>query len=99
MADGGWLSLGGAIYRAPTVLKMTRSQVKPANYKKAEYQNVLHLTIGGDSQQNGDRTPAVWIHPEKGILISSSVNGTSDYGFFCLQHLPKGSSIKMFGGV
>ena len=74
---------------------MTRSQVKPANYKKAEYQNVLHLTIGGDSQQNGDRTPAVWIHPEKGILISSSVNGTSDYGFFCLQHLPKGGPIKM----
>ena len=63
-------------------------QVKPAIYVEAEYQNVLHLTIGGDAKEYGDRTPAVWIHPEKGIMISSAVNGTSDYGFFCKKHLP-----------
>ena len=65
------------------------SQVRPANYTKGQYQNVLHLTIGGSSKQNGDRTPAVWIHPQKGVLFSSAVNGKSDYGFFCPQHLPK----------
>ena len=63
--------------------------MRPANYTKAQYQNVLHLTKGGDSQENGDRTPAVWIHPERGVFFSSAVNGKSDYGFFCRQHLPK----------
>ena len=64
--------------------------MRPANHTKAQYhQNVLHLTIGGSSKQNGDRTPAVWIHPKKGVLFSSAVNGKSDYGVFCPEHLPK----------
>ena len=68
---------------------MLYHQVKPAHYTEAQYQNVLHLTIGGSHEQNGDRTPAVWIHPDKGVLFSSAVNGKSDYGFFCPKHLPQ----------
>ena len=62
--------------------------MKPANYGKAQVQNVLHLRVS-DFERYEDGTPAVWIHPKKGIKFSSAVNGKSDYGFFCRQHLPE----------
>ena len=66
--------------------------MKPSGYATAKYHkydNILHLTVGGDSQHYGDRTPAVFLHPKRGILVSSAVNGESAYGFWCRQHQPK----------
>ena len=44
---------------------------------------VLHLTTGGKGSgggaKYGDRTPAIWVHPTKGFLISSAVGGKISY--------------------
>ena len=44
---------------------------------------MFHMTIGGkgvgSSKKYGDRTPAVWTDPNKGILICSAVNGKPSF--------------------
>ena len=54
-------------------------------------QQVLHMTAGGrgagSGSKYGDRTPAVWIHSSRGLLISSAVGGRYSYIKF-LKPLP-----------
>ena len=44
---------------------------------------VFHMTIGGKGSgrgsKYGDRVPAVWTHPSRGILVASAVNGRYSY--------------------
>ena len=44
---------------------------------------VLHMTIGGvgagRGAKYGDRTPAIWTHSTKGILVASGVRGKVSY--------------------
>ena len=56
-----------------------------------EFAQVLHLTTGGKGSggnaKYGDRTPAIWVHPSKGFLISSAVGGRISYSMY-LDALP-----------
>ncbi|XP_047144980.1 uncharacterized protein LOC105845905 isoform X1 [Hydra vulgaris] len=42
------------------------------------FENVIHLTIGGNNEQYGDRCPAVWINLGK-LIICSAVNFEKNY--------------------
>ena len=55
-------------------------------FKAKQYEGlaqVLQLTTGGKGSgggaKYGDRTPAIWVHPTKGFLISSAVEGKISY--------------------
>ena len=54
-------------------------QLKPTSYLDIHTFSV-HLTIGGDKEEYGDRTPAIKFNPGKGMLIDSAVNGDKKYG-------------------
>ena len=47
------------------------------------WRQVLHMSIGGKgvgkSAKYGDRTPAIWTHPERGFKISSAVRGDPSF--------------------
>ena len=53
-------------------------EFKAGTFGASGVKQVFHMTIGGmgigNGAKYGDRTPAVWTHPTKGILISSAVN-------------------------
>ena len=53
-------------------------EVKPKSYHNRSSASVLHMTVGGKgsdpSDNYGDRTPALWLHGTKGVLVSSAVN-------------------------
>ena len=65
----------------PTLTKEWRVslEVKPTDYDYSSTANVLHMTIGGKglgaSSKVGDRSPVIWIHKTKGVMISSTLNG------------------------
>ena len=40
---------------------------------------VFHMTIGGRGSKYGDRVPAVWTHPSRGIFVASAVNWRYSY--------------------
>ncbi|XP_065675907.1 uncharacterized protein LOC136092116 isoform X2 [Hydra vulgaris] len=40
--------------------------------------SVIHLTVGGDKNKYGDRTPCVWVSPDNYLYFSSAINGTTD---------------------
>ena len=54
-------------------------------------QQILHMTVGGKGAgrkaKHGDRTPAIWTHSSKGLLISSSVGGKPSFSKY-LKPLP-----------
>ena len=65
-------------------------EVKPQSNEYRSYASVLHLTTlpllsGEDGSsscaRSGDRTPAVWLHPSRGVLVSSALNGTATFSF------------------
>ena len=63
-------------------------EVKPTDYKYKSYASVLHLTIGGKSGKIGDRTPAIWFHKTRGVLISTAMDGKATYSKQYRKHLP-----------
>merc|ERR1711962_970638 len=71
-----------------TLPKLTKEwkvslEVNPTDYSFGSYANVLHMTIGGkglgSGAKVGDRTPAIWIHKSRGVMISSALNGKVAY--------------------
>ena len=54
-------------------------------------QQILLMTVGGKGAgrgaKHGDRTPAIWTHPSKGFLISSSVGGKPSFSKY-LKPIP-----------
>ena len=62
-----------------------------ANNKFKGLQQIFHMTVGGKGAgrgaKHGDRTPAIWTHPSKGFLISSSVGGKPSFSKY-LKPLP-----------
>ena len=44
------------------------------------YQNIIHLTLGGDNSVYGDRTPGVWLYKDEGFMINSAINGIKNKG-------------------
>ena len=49
-------------------------EVKPTDYKYTSYASLLHMTIGGNRGQVGDRSPAIWLHKTRGVLVSSAID-------------------------
>ena len=59
-------------------------EFKGTNFKGLS--QVFHMTAGGkgagSGAKYGDRTPAIWTHASKGLLISSAVGGQFSYSKF-----------------
>ena len=66
-------------------------EVNPTNYNLNGFASVLHLTIGGkgagSSAQVGDRTPAIWFHKTRGVLVSTALDGKASYSKY-FNNLP-----------
>ena len=57
------------------------------DFGPAEWQNIIHLTIGGNKENNGDRIPACWIAPDKKLSITSSLDGNFNGGWYTHEPL------------
>ena len=44
-----------------------------------EWQNVIHITTGGNSDKMGDRIPGVWVTDKKDLHVSFAVNGQANF--------------------
>ena len=55
-------------------------EVNPTDYKYTSYASLLHMTIGGNRGQVGDRSPAIWLHKTRGVLVASTIDGKVSYG-------------------
>ena len=70
----------------PTLKKEWRVsfEFKANNFKGLS--QIFHMTAGGkgagSGARYGDRTPAIWSHSSKGLLISSAVGGSFSYSKF-----------------
>ena len=70
----------------PTLKKEWRVsfEFKASNFKGLS--QIFHMTAGGKGAgtgaKYGDRTPAIWTHSSKGLLISSAVGGQFSYSKF-----------------
>ena len=42
------------------------------------WSSVLHFTTGGNNENYGDRTPAVWLYDNKRLFVSSAINGNKN---------------------
>ena len=58
---------------------MVEFQFKPTNLDHPDWTSIFHMTSGGDNGNLGDRTPAVFFHPNKGLEIQSAVNNVHNY--------------------
>ncbi|XP_065652260.1 uncharacterized protein LOC105843863 isoform X3 [Hydra vulgaris] len=79
-----WL-IKGNLNATLSLLEKTYSvsfKLKPRSYSQG-WKSVIHLTIGGNLGQYGDRCPAVWFHSDGSgrLYISAVVNGNKDYTF------------------
>ena len=54
-------------------------EVNPTDFKYNGYASLLHLTIGGNRGRVGDRSPAIWLHKSRGVLVSSAIDGKVAY--------------------
>ena len=68
-----------------TIPKLTEEwrisfEVNPTEF--TSYGSVLHMTIGGYKGKVGDRTPAIWFHKTRGILVSIALSGRASYNKF-----------------
>ena len=65
---------------------MVSFEVYPTSYQGV-WANVIHMSVGKDNSNHGDRYPAVWFHPASSgatsnkLRISSSVGISSDYQY------------------
>ena len=55
-------------------------EIKPTDYTYTSYASLLHLSIGGNRGQVGDRSPAIWLHKTRGVLVASTIDGKVSYG-------------------
>ena len=68
-----------------TLPKLTKQwrvsfEVNPSDFKYTGYASLLHMTIGGNRGQVGDRSPAIWLHKTRGVLVASTIDGKVSYG-------------------
>ena len=61
-------------------------EINPTDYSFRGYASVLHMTMGGrgvgSSAEVGDRTPAIWFHKTRGVMVSSALDGKASYNKF-----------------
>ena len=63
-------------------------EVNPTDFNYRSNASVLHLTFGGKEGKIGDRTPAIWFHKTRGVLISTAMDGKASYSKFFKTLLP-----------
>ena len=51
---------------------------KPTNYDNPGWTSIFHMTIGGNAENLGDRNPAVFFNPSRGLMIVNSLNDNKD---------------------
>ena len=61
-------------------------EVKPTAFRNYP-ESILQLTIGGSGRKIGDRTPAIWFHKTRGILVASALDGKASFSKW-LKPLP-----------
>ena len=45
----------------------------------SKWTNLLHLTVGGNAEKYGDRTPAIFFHRKNGMMVASAVSGEKNF--------------------
>ena len=50
-------------------------------YNKTEFTNILHLTIGGDTSTIGDRIPAIFYHPNRGLIVATAIGDNANHAY------------------
>ena len=50
-------------------------ELKVTKFGTEAHQSVIHLTLGGNAEKYGDRTPGVWITNTKLFGIASAISG------------------------
>ena len=55
-------------------------EFNPKSYKYRGLAQVLQITIGGKSENIGDRTPSLWIHKTRGVYIITTLDGKANVG-------------------
>ena len=53
-------------------------QVMPTKYL-SKWTNLVHLTVGGNAEKYGDRTPAIFFHRKQGMMVASAVSGEKNF--------------------
>ena len=92
---------GSLLTTLPTMSKewKVKFELNPLDYSVSGYASVLHMTIGGkgigSSAQVGDRTPAIWFHKTRGVLVSSAKDGKVSYSKFFKIFPPAGEWTEM----
>ena len=51
---------------------------KPTNYDNPNWTSIFHMTIGGNGDNLGDRNPAVFVYPGRGLVVANSLNDNAD---------------------
>ena len=52
------------------------------NYGTSGFNNVIHLTLGGDAGGYGDRSPACWVGSDKKMHCASAIDGNANGGWY-----------------
>ena len=63
-------------------------EFNPKSYNYRGLAQVLQITIGGKSENIGDRTPSLWIHRTRGVYIVTTLNGEANVGKFFAKKKP-----------
>ena len=61
------------------------------------WQNVIHLTIGGDCCGDGQRVPSIWISSSRTFHICHSINGTGN-SYYNQEPVPEGKTKTLVDG-
>ena len=75
------LEAGKLLAVLPTLGKVWRLSffINPTSFTYNGWTNIIHLTSGGNRGNSGDRTPAIFFHPDRGFSVHSDVNGNPNF--------------------
>merc|ERR1711962_1365931 len=74
------LTEGNLLTTLPTLPRewMVEFLFKPTNYDNPNWTSIFHMTLGGNGENLGDRNPAVFVHPSRGLVVAHSLNDNVD---------------------
>ena len=52
---------------------------KPSSYDYNDWTTILHLTVGGDWKNLGDRTPAIMYNPHYGLTVGTAIGHNPNF--------------------
>ena len=63
-------------------------EFNPENYDDKNFTNILHLTLGEDYTKVGDRIPAIFYHPGRGLHVTCAIGNDLNYHKDIMPELP-----------